>query len=626
MRKKAIKIINNPNLFFLLFFLFVFFYYLLVFNSSLYYHNHQPIFLFYSTYLKRFLLYPGGPAELIAQFFFQFFYFNLLGSLVLSAFSLSVFIVVYKIVKKIGDFKYSLIFSFLPVVFLLIIQNNYNYQLMLTIKYLFALIFFLGYVKIPDRYKVFFILLSCLIYYILGGWIYLFYIVLCVLHELFFSKHSRIYIYALLNLLVYLIYPYIAVRYLFMICIKDAYLFIMPDRLYGWPFNFRPDLYFYLFFLALPLLQIVLVVYLEYVQDPNRKRKVKKRKNKKPKSSWLGTYHILIQSILIILMGVLLLKFSFDQQGKKKIQIDYFAEQGRWEELLNSALKTKEYDILVNFNVNRALYHSGKLLDYLFGYPQMMGSDALFLEHIPRYAALPATDLYFDLGHVRAAEVMAYEGQTNFIYHPRMLKSIVLTNIVNEEYDIAEKFLDILNKSIVHKKWVRHYRSYLFDKSLIESDSLIQLKRRLMPKFDFFIAISDRSDENLIELLKEDENNKMAFEYLMAYYLLEVWFDDLLEYLDKFKKLGYKKYPRHIEEALLSIELIDPSKKFKLDYRISQQTIDRFEQFNSILSGFRNERDAEEALRGGFNHTYWYYVFYMRPKEASPEKNEEIDR
>ncbi len=617
MRKKEIKIINNPNFYFLFFFLFLFFYFLLVFDSSLYYHNHQPIFLFYKTYLKEFLSYPGGPAELITQFFLQFFYFNLLGSLVLSTLSLSVFIIVYKIIKKIGDFKYSLILSFLPVSLLLIVQNHYNYQLMLTFKYLLALIFFLVYLKIPERYKVFFILLSWLIYYILGGWYYLFYIVLCVTREFFFSKHSGKYIYAVLNSLVYFIYPYIAVRYLFMIYFKDAYLYIMPDRFYGWPFNFERNLYFYLFFLSLPVLQIALFVYLKNTKVKVKQQKVKKQKKLPARVHLIS--HISTQTIFIILAVILILKFSFDRQEKKKVQFDYLAEQGRWEEILNLALETEEYDALVNFNVNRALYHAGQLLDNLFGFPQMLGVDGLFLENVPRQCATPAIDLYFDLGHIKAAEVLAYEGQTNFVYHPRMLKMIVVTNIVEGKYGVAKKFLDLLNKSIMHKKWVKHYRSYLLDKSLIESDSLIQLKRKLMPEFDFFIAIGDRSDENLIELLKENENNKMAFEYLMAYYLLDYRLEDLLEHLDKFKRLGYRRYPNCIEEALLSIEFIYPSKKVKFDYSINQQTIERFRQFNSILSSFGSKERAKEALQQGFYHTYWYYVFYIKPKETNLE-------
>ena len=615
MKTKKMTIIDNPNFYFLTFFLFLFFYYLLAFNSSLYYNHHQPIFLFDKLYLKEFLLYPGGVGELITQFFFQFFLFDLLGAFFLSAISVSVFIIIYRFIKKIGDFKYSLILSFLPVALLLIIQNQYNFPLTITFKYLFALLFFLVYVKMRERYKAFIIPLSCLIYYILGGWAYLFYIVLCISHELLFSKSGGKYIYTGLNSLAYFIYPYIAARFLFMINLKEAFFYIAPKRLYEWPFNFKQNLYFYLFFFALPLLQIALFVYLK-----NSKVKVKKvKKVKKQKKSPAMFHHISTQTIFVILVAILILTFSFDRQEERKIQIDYLAQQGRWNELLNISGGIKEYNVLVNFNVNRALYHTGQMLDNLFGCPQISGADVLFLENIPREVAIPASDLYFDLGHVRAAQVLAYEGYTYFGYNPRMLKRIIMTNIINEKYVVAKKYLDILNKSIVHKKWVKYYRNYLSGESLIKSDSLIQIKRKLTPKSDFFISILEWSNRDLIELLKENGNNKMAFEYLMAYYLLEFWLDDLMGHLDKFKKLGYEKYPRHIEEAILLSRFLSPSKDVALDYSINRQIIRRFERFNSILFSFRNEAEAKEALRGEFYNTYWYYSLYIKPKQTNLE-------
>ncbi len=608
------EIIRNPNFYFPVFFLFLFFYYLLVFDSYAYYHNYQPLFLFDKIYLKKFLLYPGGPSDLITQFFFQFFSINLLGAFFLSSLSVSIFIIVYKSIKKIVGFKYSLILSFLPVALLLFIQNRYNYPLVITFKYLFASIFFLIYAKISNRYKVFIIPLSFLIYYILGGWVYLFYIVLCMAHELLFSQKRRKYIYAVLNSLAYLIYPYIAARYLFMITPKEAYLYIVPDGLYDWPFNFKPDLYFDLFFLSLPLLQIGLFIYLKYTKAKKEERKIKKRK-----SLFIVTYHNLTQSIFIVLIGILILIFSFNPQEKKRLEIDYLAEKGRWEDLLNLSLKTEEYDFLINFNVNRALYHTGQLLDNLFGYPQIRGADGLFLENAPRQVSTLATDLYFDLGYINAAQGLAHEGYMIFGYNTRMLKRIVVANIINEKYIAAKKYLDLLNKSIMHKKWVKHYRNYLSDESLTKSDSLIQLKRKLTPKFDFFISIGGEADKDLIGLLQENGDNIMAFEYLMAYYLLAGRLEDVMEHLDQFKKLGYRKYPRHIEEALLANRFDHPLENVEIDYNIDQQTIDRFEQFNSILYSYKNKEEAKEALSEGFFHTYWYYILYIEPEEANPE-------
>jgi hypothetical protein len=468
---------------------------------------------------------------------------------------------------------------------------------------LLALIFFFFYVKIPERYKIFIIPLSGLIYYILGGWAYLFYVVLCALHELLFARYRRKYIYAGLNVVIYFIYTYIAARYLFMITLKEAYLYIVPLDFSMWPFNFNLNLYSYLFFLSLPTLLIALFIYLKY-------SKVKVKKRNKLQARF---HHIPAQSIFIILILVLILTFTFEQREKKKIQIDYLAQLGRWNELLNISRGMEEYTVHIIFNVNRALYHTGQLLDNLFCYPQIVGADVLFLENVPRPIAIANSDLYFDLGHVRAAQVMAYEGHTKFGYNPRMLKRIITTNIILEENDIAKKFLNILNKSILHKKWVKHYRNYLLDKSLIKSDGLIQSKRKLIPKVDFFIAVDRHADRDLIRLLKENENNKMAFEYLMAYYLLDYNLEDLLKHLDEFKKLGYRKYPRHIEEAILLIKFVDPSKNIALDYGINQQTAEQFNQFNIILSKLKNKVEAEKFLGREFYDTYWYYVLYIYP-------------
>jgi len=611
------EIIRNTNFYFLFFFLFLFFYYLLVFDSSLYYHYCQPIFLFDKNYLKEFLLYPGGPVELITQFFFQFFYFNLLGAFFISALSLSIFIIVYKFIEKIGDFKYSLILSFLPVSFLLIIQNHYSSPLMLTVKYLFALIFFLAYVKISNRYKIFIIPLSCLIYYILGGWVYLFYVILCMSHELLFSRDERKYIYAGFSVVVYLIYPYIAARYLFMITLKEAYLYIVPYEFYHMPFLFKPNLYFYLFFLSLPMLKMGLFVCLKYI-------KVRIRKQNKLLARF---HHISAQSIFIILAAALILTFSFDLREKKKIQIDYLAEQGQWKELLSLSRKIDKYDRLVNFNVNRALYHTGQLLDTMFDYPQLAGTDGLFIDKIiASQIAIPASDLYFELGHINASQVMAYEGQTKFKYNPRILKRLATTNIINEKYDDAKNFLDLLGKSMLHRRWAKRYKNYLSDKSLIASDSLIQIKRSQAPKSDFFIN-NEHPTYDLVKLLEENEYNKMVFEYLMAYYLLDGDLGNLMKYLSKAKNLGYRKIPRHIEEALLLINVMFPSEININKYGINPHTVERFQNFNTVLYQYlHNGPKAKEVLEKEFHDAYWYYVRYINPKTTKRElKRRKID-
>jgi len=592
-------IILNPAF---LLFLFFYFYFLFIFDPTLYYHYHQPIFLFDDIFFKGFLLFPGGLIEWVTCFFLQFLYFGWFGSFLISAIFSIIYVIVYHLIGQLVESKSSFVLAFLPVSLLLILQNNYSFSFLIPVKFLFSLIGFSLYQKTTNRNKILPILLSGSVYFILGGWFFLFYIVLCILDGLFWSKGGNKSIHAGLFIFSYFLFPYCAARYLFVIPLTEAYFYIVPYELYHEPFLFKPTPLFYLFFLSLPGLFAALFVYLTYF--PN-KLKLRKRQ--------LSRYAL----FTLFLLGALVLKLSFRQEHKNRIQIDLLAEQGKWQELLTLSPQIGQYNRQANFNINRALYHTGQLLDNLFSHPQLLGTDGLFIHRIlSSQTAISAGDLYFELGHINASRVMAYEGLTRFKYTPRILKRLALTHIIDGELAAAGKFLVLLKKSLLHREWAKRYENYLSHISLIEDDRLIQSKRKLKPQADFFID-KQQPDKDLIRLLIEEKSNKMAFEYLMAFNLLECKTGHLIRYLPKFEDFGYRKFPRHIEEALLLLKAMSPpDSPFNLDkYRISPQVISQFSRFNKILFQNReNEERAKSLLKKEFEDTYWYYVRFTNPK------------
>jgi hypothetical protein len=63
---------------------------------------------------------------------------------------------------------------------------------------------------------------------------------------------------------------------------------------------------------------------------------------------------------------------------------------------------------------------------------------------------------------------------------------------------------------------------------------------------------------------------------------------------------------------LLLINAVTPIESDKIDYRIDERTIERFKEFHSLRSGFKNKKDAKEVLTKDFFNTYWYYLLYIR--------------
>ena len=96
---------------------------------------------------------------------------------------------------------------------------------------------------------------------------------------------------------------------------------------------------------------------------------------------------------------------------------------------------------------------------------------------------------------------------------------------------IAKKYIDILKKTMHYRDLAEKYEEMIDNPSLISSDSELGEKIRLLPTEDFSINISD-PHTNIPLILQGNPDNKKAFEYLAAWYLLQKTRDCLQQGLD----------------------------------------------------------------------------------------------
>ena len=588
---------------FCFFFVLLTLYFFFAFDCSLYFHSHQALFLFDPVFFRDFTLYPGGLGDWAFQFLMQFMNFNLSGSLLGSALFISIFMLVHTILKRTGAFRQPLVLAFLPVALLLGLQNQYRFPLVISFKTILVLAFFSAYIRCNRGCRAAMIVLSGPIYYMLGGWFFLLYVLLCALYGVLFPRPGGGWIYAGACLLAGLACPAIAARTLFLITLREAYFYSVPYEWYFEPDLFRPALAYTLYILSFPALLGVCFVWLRFsVPKAAARQKILRISG-----------HWLTQAAVVILAGGLTLKASANLQEKQKIRIDRLAGEKRWQELLTLSRQIRGYDRLVNFQTNRALYHTGQLLENLFTVDQSLGTDGLFIDRIVgSQIAMPASDLYFDLGYINASQVMAFEAETKFRYDPRVVKRLFMTHLINGNPAAARKYLNLMDRSLWNGGWVRQNQGLLHEPAAA-ADPLIRLKREQSPKNDFFIN-RQSPGFGLIRLFTENPNNRMAFEYLMAYYLLERRIGNLIEYLGQFRKMGYDPLPIPVEEAVLLFNTVSRSKAELKETAIRPRTIERFLRFNTILASHRNRpSEAREMLKAEFRDTYWYYVRYVSP-------------
>jgi hypothetical protein len=584
-------------------------------NPQQSYYIQQPMFLFDKVFFCKFLGYPGGLIEYISLFFSQFYYYSLIGSLIITGTVLAVWLLTDKIVKFYKFNRFTIVLNLAPSAAILYLHGFSDGIFTTSLILLCTLLLFFYYLKISGNAiyvrLVVYLFFSLIAFYGIGGSGLLLFMALCLFNEIATFKEKRS-LSVIPAILLSGVFPYLAARFQFPITPGQSYFhFLTPHRF------FQPRLVLYILYIYYPLLVFFCNIFPKEPQTKDVKRRA----------------IVISFSIQVVFIGVLTflsINYSTGSNEQFSNKIKYLAYKGEWQKILDLTKKHYSDDRLVNFNINKALYYTERLPYDLFQYPNFWGQHALFLgSYIFSYITMDNSELYFALGHIRAARQWAYETQTVSEYSPRVLQMLALTNIIERDYDAAYSMLRILDKSFIYKKWTHYYLNGIKDTTIFESDSLIQEKRRSMPS-DVHFMDGRKVEVDLLALLKKNPKNKMAFEYLMAYLILSDQIEKLniTDEINSLKQLDYKEIPQTYQEALMvycARKSPDSLESALGTYKMNPQLLNRYVDYLDILSKYNMDRmTAREELYYKYGMTYWYYQQYVSPTINNKEFMEKM--
>lgn len=612
------KILNLTNLIIALTILSVWLITAQYFKPFLHYYFHQTGFLTSYEFFKSYFVNPGGISDYFAEFISQYFRYNALGSfLIVAIASIQGFIARDLIERLIGKTKLN--YSVFAVILIIgvFVFCDFHYPYYVSIRLLFAFLLTWIFWFLNDRFSKISIyilpLLGILLFYLASG-AALFVFTLSTAFILIKTQKlkTRI-IFIPLFILFAAALPYAAYKLIFQSGLPNLYRISMVK-----PPEMLSYTTFYQLFIYYSLLPLILLPALFYNKVPEKDQK---QKNVKGKNQHKTAFYkqlpfvLAVQVIFCGALGYLIYITSFEPLKKKLLYIEYYAETEQWEEILKIAETIDNYDFRVNYQINRAYEHLGKLPDQLFNYPQLLGSAGLFFDtsSLNGSFTMPISDLYFDLGLMSESLHWAFEGQTLLPNSPRILKRIVMANLVNRKYDLAQKFLKVLDQNMLYHDWVDKYEKYISDTTLAANDPVIAEKRRFNPHKS---VVNLNPADNLKLLLETNKNNRMAYDYLLTLYILDSHLNEFIEYLQDYPYYKIKTLPESWAEALaiyiLKTKAIPP---FVNPETISKSCMQQFMTFNNIMKQFQNNKDAAKVtLKKDFEGTYWYYILYLSPK------------
>lgn len=585
------------SVFFIAFFLYVW----LIINPVLYYQAQQPVFFFNTSFFNEYLGYPGGIIEYISSFLSQFYFFSFWGAFVVTIIALLISLLSKDILKSVSNIKQVQFVHLIPPALLLILHNNYNHQLFLSLGLLAALSFYSLYIHFAPKKNfwriVYYLILSFSGYYIAGG-IFLLTALICAIYEMLFNKK---YITGVLYLFISAALPYFGTKYFFIYTLKDALLnsFAFDDNIYK--LSSIP----YILYAYFPFIIITAILFTKLIPQ-----KFKNAIIKFPLMNLLPGF--IIQVIIIFGACYLLLDASFDEYRKDFLTIDYYARQNDWKNVIKTVTPQMMNDKLLAFHFNRALYHTGKMSDYMFSYPQPAETEGLLLsEELGFVYPLQRSDLYFELGYLNEAQHWVCEALAHRGYTPWNLQRLALISILKNNDQLANKCLNLLDETLFFKNWSEKYRNYIKDKTLITREGYLKNIKLSMPQTDF-INHSEIPDSSMNALLVQNKTNKMAFEYLMAYYLLSRRLTKFINNIERLNDFDYKRVPYNYEEAIMAYMIGKGKENLALPrFHPNPKIMNNFRTLLTILKNYHGDKKAAyNTVISEFGNTYWPYLLY----------------
>lgn len=568
-------------------FLSFYFYFFALNKFHLFYLEQTQLFCFTDDYFKSFISNPGQFIFYLGQFLGQFFVYPSIGAALVTLTGILIFCLSYLIFKQLKI--NTLVSSFVPVLFIAALQSSHLYKIGLTIGIIIALLFCYSYLLIGNSTRRYIIGGLCwLVLYHLTGSFALFAALLVVLFELFHfsskTKWAGISVFVLISVG----FPFIAWKFVYITPLRDAWFYPFP--LWGVS--------------RIPLFTALLIYFPGIITVFSIYRFI--RKKDEIVVRW--NYKSILAGSIIIIAGLVLVKTkAYDPKIEIFLGMDHYVQTEDWNKVIGLSRTYGGTNQLVAYYTNLALYKTGQMADRLFDFPQH-GVGGLQLEW-KRDEVTPffGGEVFYHLNYFNEAYRWAFESMVANGLNPRSLKRLVLTSLINGHYQIAAKYLNILDKTMSYKKWASEYKVCISDTSKVSQNRELVGKRKFLLKNDFISY-----NLGLNELLHEHPDNKMAFEYQMATFLLNKDIKNFAANINRLKELGYRDIPVNYEEALLFCMTYFKRDLVPEGYSVRQETIRRKNEYIAAISRCGGNKDlAARELYKQFGKTSWYYLHFV---------------
>ena len=574
--------------------------------SGLCFQEQYQMFLFDISYFLERIVLPGGLADYISEFLVQFYYMPVLGGTIIALLLMSIQAISWGLMKQYGMKAVfpGYLLSFVPSIVLWCAMGDQNLLLSFVVALSGALLMGWIHNRFHNRLvKVVFELVStALVYWFLGPVVFL-YAALMIGDTLMKGKQnghilsSLGYSACLLILTVaWILLTTQSLQY-------PLYRIFSGLNYYRYPGTVSP----------LPLgVMIWTVVVVFFGMVPDGHAWIKKLQQSK--------VVIAVAYVLVIVASWFGIKASFDEMTYDLIDYDFLVRTEQWDKIIEKAEKKPATTPLSVSCVNLALSQKGMLADRLFEFYQN-GGEGLFPTFTrDMISPVSTAEIFFRLGMVNDAERYMFEAQEaipNYRKSARLTRRIIECEIINGNYQVAAKLLRRLQKTLFYSNWANQTMALLGNEKAINQHPIYGKLRKYREKKQDFLFSDREMDQMLGLLFLNDNHNRMAYEYLMCYELLQRDLEKFVQYYPLGRFVGYDHIPRSFQEILIGNWMKTHSDPRTIPYSVDAQNVNN--TLNFIQLYMQNPKDPQLGQQPYVSNA-WHYVMVQGADEAAEKK------
>ena len=306
--------------------------------------------------------------------------------------------------------------------------------------------------------------------------------------------------------------------------------------------------------------------------------------------------------VLVLIVFVQLVDLGYDQKKYELIEYDHMVRVQDWNGIIRKAEKQMP-DLPMSVSAtNLALGMTNQLGDRAFDFYQR-GTEGLLPKFERNFATTQLTgEIYFWLGLVNTAQRFAFEAMEaipNYNKSARVVKRLAETNLINGQYDVARKYLQMLEKTIFYRPWAQRTMAMLGNEKAINAHPLYGTLRQYRLQEDFLF--SDRELDKICgQLFMHNTQNQMAAQYLLMVPLLDRDVPKFMQYAQVIQH-RIKYNPRHCQEGIAFAFM---QQRQQPPQGIVSPMI--LQQMNEFARAFSQNQESPELNR--FRNTAWYYL------------------